>query len=500
MRRVVLLIVIALLLAVAAQARIGGGQTYSGPSSGSSRSSGGGGGGGGSSYGGGGSSSYTPSDYGSSSSSSSSSSGAQLDGCVVALIFFIIVVFIVAQVISKQGESTEVMVVDQPAALPRAAADMSALRRFDPNFSEIVFTDFCYSLFARVYEALGRGELDRYAPYVDSGVRNGLKAYATGVTSVDEIVIGSFAIISFRLGEIVQTQVEYEANYVETKNGAARRCYIRDRWTLTRSRDVLSPTPEKAKAEHCPKCGAPLETRTDGACMHCGTIIHDGSFQWFVRSISTLSEETLPPDLSGGGPEVGTDYPTRFQPNLAAKRKSLEESQPNFSWTAFLERVRLVANELQAAWTSRHWQRAQKYETGALFQMHRYWIDEYLRQGLRNVVDDFTVSQIVIVKVSSDAFFDAITVRLYASGRDYMVNEQGTIVGGGPSIPRHWSEYWTFVRGRAGAAPDARVCPNCGAPRGEGQSVVCEFCGGKIVSGEFPWILSRIEQDEAYRG
>jgi hypothetical protein len=30
--------------------------------------------------------------------------------------------------------------------------------------------------------------------------------------------------------------------------------------------------------------------------------------------------------------------------------------------------------------------------------------------------------------------------------------------------------------------------------------IVCRYCRGKIVRGEFPWILSRIEQDEAYRG
>jgi hypothetical protein len=29
---------------------------------------------------------------------------------------------------------------------------------------------------------------------------------------------------------------------------------------------------------------------------------------------------------------------------------------------------------------------------------------------------------------------------------------------------------------------------------------VCEYCQGKVTSGEFDWVLSRIEQDEAYRG
>jgi hypothetical protein len=28
----------------------------------------------------------------------------------------------------------------------------------------------------------------------------------------------------------------------------------------------------------------------------------------------------------------------------------------------------------------------------------------------------------------------------------------------------------------------------------------CEHCNAKVTSGEFDWVLSRIEQDEAYAG
>ncbi len=104
------------------------------------------------------------------------------------------------------------------------------------------------------------------------------------------------------------------------------------------------------------------------------------------------------------------------------------------------------------------------------------------------------------MKISSDAFYDAITVRMFASGFDYTVDEAGAIAGGSRDDRREWSEYWTFIRGRAGVAADAHICPNCGGALAEGQTAVCPYCGGKIVSGDFPWVLSRIEQDEAYRG
>jgi hypothetical protein len=28
----------------------------------------------------------------------------------------------------------------------------------------------------------------------------------------------------------------------------------------------------------------------------------------------------------------------------------------------------------------------------------------------------------------------------------------------------------------------------------------CEYCAVKVTSGEYDWVLSRIEQDEAYTG
>jgi hypothetical protein len=294
--------------------------------------------------------------------------------------------------------------------------------------------------------------------------------------------------------------VDFEANYTEATRAGHRRWYVLERWTLERARDILSPAPGKAAAEHCPNCGAALETRTDGACLHCGKVITRGTFQWFVRSIAVLRRDEQQPQLGGSGVETGTDWPTVYQPWVGRKLEKLAGLHPDFTPQAFDARVREAANALQDAWTTRDWHRARPYETGALFQMHRYWIDEYRRQGLQNVVGAFAVGAVEVVKVTSDAFYDAITVRLFASGYDYTVDEAGTVVGGSREEGRSWSEYWTFIRGRAGASDDAKVCPNCGGARADGQTVICEYCGGQIVTGDFPWVLSRIEQDESYRG
>ncbi len=46
--------------------------------------------------------------------------------------------------------------------------EFAQLRKFDPNFSEIVFTDFCYALYGKAHDARGHGEnaLDQFSPYL----------------------------------------------------------------------------------------------------------------------------------------------------------------------------------------------------------------------------------------------------------------------------------------------------------------------------------------------
>jgi hypothetical protein len=131
-----------------------------------------------------------------------------------------------------------------------------------------------------------------------------------------------------------------------------------------------------------------------------------------------------------------------------------------------------------------------------------YWITEYRRQRLRNVLEDVRIESLEVVKVTTDAFYDALTFRIFASMCDYTADEQGKLVCGSKTTPRRFSEYWTFIRRRGVKQKDKddEHCPNCGAPLKVNMAGVCEYCQGKITSGEFDWVLSRIEQDETYEG
>lgn len=412
----------------------------------------------------------------------------------------IVVIFILIKWWRKKQASQTLRVSTSTVA--QAAPKLDALRRFDPNFSGITFSDFCYSIYARAHHARGK-DLQQFAPYLSDAARAALQQRGGDVRAV---VIGACNVVAFSGVDnpTVTATVMYESNI--TEGGTS--WYIREQWLLERKRDILSPPPEKAKADHCPRCGAALQTRTDGSCDYCGVKIESGAFHWYVRVVTLITRETRGPLLTSNVPERGTERPTVYQPHFAQHKATFEGQHPDFAWDALDSRVRSVAKELQDAWTARDWERVRPLETENLFQMHRYWIDAYRQQSLRNVVDDFTITRVEPVKISEDAFYEAITVRIFAHGRDYTIDDRGQVVAGSKSDVRRWSEYWTFIRtkmwdnlSRLSEGPPERrpyTCPNCGASVHAGATGICSFCGGKITVGHFDWILSRIEQDEAY--
>jgi len=43
-------------------------------------------------------------------------------------------------------------------------------------------------------------------------------------------------------------------------------------------------------------------------------------------------------------------------------------------------------------------------------------------------------------------------------------------------------------------------CPSCGAPLQIEMAGNCVYCRAKVTSGDFDWVLSKIEQDDSYQG
>jgi hypothetical protein len=492
-----------LLLCVAAAARPGGGSSYHGSSS--SHSSGGYSGGGGYSSGGGGSG-----------GGGNAFAIAELiilciEHPVLGLIILIIggvIFFANAQNRGQRDWSTgggDARPPPPPPPPQNFRSALEGLRRFDDAFSVILFEDFLYALYAQVHAARGRGALDSFSAYLAPPA---IAALPRGnVTEVKTVIVGALRFTSVNASgggpnATFSVTAEFEANYTEVGAGQERAWYVREQWQLFRRASAPSRTPDKARIFACPSCGAPLDGVTLARCRYCNKEVCNGEFDWVVSGIEVLEREARGPMLTAETEEEGTDDPTVVDPNARNAYAALTQRDPATVWSAFEARVGLVFLEFQRAWAARDLTAMRPFLSDNLFEVETYWVRAYQAQRLRNITQNARITRLELARVGTDRFFDAITVRLFASSLDYTVTDDGKHVCGSRSRERTYSEYWTFLRSTRKAGPPRadRVCPSCGAPLAINMVGVCTYCQAKITAGEFDWVLSRIEQDESYTG
>jgi len=237
-------------------------------------------------------------------------------------------------------------------------------------------------------------------------------------------------------------------------------------------------------------------------CASCNEVVDNGRFDWVVEAISLASQDERPPTVTAYPPERGTDLPTYRQPDVDARWQELQSADPALALDALRARVVLIHRELSKAWSHNQLAPVRGLVSDGLFDYLQYWVDAYRRQGLRNELVDARITQSALAKIVRDRWYDALTLRIWGTGRDYVVDTAGTVVGGSKRFDRPYSEYWTLVRSasRKGAPRSDPACSNCGAPLHITMAGACEHCGAHVTAGEFDWVLSKIEQDDSYRG
>lgn len=379
---------------------------------------------------------------------------------------------------------------------------LARLRDVDPAFSLVLFEDFLYTLYTEVRHAPGVGKLDTLAPYLSASVLAEMKAAPQPLVSA--VIVGAmrFTRVHGHMADVV-VDVELEVNLTVTEGGKDATLYRVESWSLTRRANAPSRQPERARVIDCPGCGAPLSAVIAGTCSHCNQAVATADLDWRVTRAEVEKEERVPPALTGDVAEAGTDLPTVVDPDANRALEALGERDKSFSLPAFEQRVGLVFREFQVAWSAQELAHMRPFLSDNLFQTQQYWIDAYKKQGLRNVTENARIEGIELARIDSDAWYDAITVRVRATSLDYTLGDGGArVVAGSRDTERSYTEYWTLIRGasRTGPTRTELTCPNCGAPLDINMAGVCKYCQAKVTSGEFDWVLSRIEQDEVYLG
>jgi hypothetical protein len=386
-------------------------------------------------------------------------------------------------------------------------SSLDLLKDRDQAFSLPVLYDFLILLQRRAYEALSNNDWAALSTFVATSAIRDLQRENKGVSSTSQIVVGSVHLQRVQhQPRLTLLTVAFESTRIEETPSGSRRALVQETWTLRRANSAQSLEPEAILRMGCPSCGSAVETTPMGACPNCQTPITKGQLQWQVIKVDIRSRRPVKAPEVGfvkGGKEASVLLPTVLSSSISAEQRNLLGRHPDFDLDAFKGRVRTVYFELQGAWSAGRYDDIRPHVTDPMYQTLRFWMESYTQGGLRNQLDDIKLLKIALVRIELDAWYESITVRLWGEMKDYVVDETQKIVGGNAKTARTFSEYWTFLRA-AGSGCDTRSdnqCPSCGASLDNvSASGICGYCDTKITSGQFDWVLSRIEQCEAYKG
>jgi len=226
--------------------------------------------------------------------------------------------------------------------------------------------------------------------------------------------------------------------------------------------------------------------------------LEDRTAAELVVVISERSSDHLAPLLAPGFLSVGVFTALMLVPR--------EFSVGFIVWASLLAFtlpfwVLLALPVLRAHLTPCRWREA-AVETRAheAFSRHRVWIVGYREAGLRNLLKDWRIHTMELVRITTDRFFEAATVRIKAGCLDATIRgSDGAPVSGSDRYPRYFSEYWTFSRPRSRPGEDAVTsCPRCAAPVEDPRAAFCGHCGSRIVLTSGEWVLAQVEQADAY--
>ncbi len=494
----VTLLVTLLLLIATGWARPGGGGSYSSGRSSSSSSS---------------SSSSRSSSGGSYSSSGGSSGNFGVPLLISTMVLFVIVILFGA----IHDRASDVTTSTTATLASRRKVEIDDLRDYDSNFSQIVFEDFAFRLYATAHRSRTTASgLDGLAPYLAPAARAALADRTPTGQQVVTVVIGAMRPVGRWLpkrsatGEFAPDSdtrifVEYETNITTKEDNHFVTYYVVERWTFVRAATVLSRAPVASQTFPCPNCGAPWAAANSGGhvCAHCNEAVDNGRFDWAVTHIELQECSTQPQTFTASVAEAGTLTPTVKHPNIKEQWQRLLADDPALSDDAMLMRVTYIYNQLNAAWASNDLTSARDVVSAGLYDYLMYSIATYRDQGLVNRLVDMRITARIPVNVVRDKYYDAVTFRIWATGKDYMEKKStGEILHGSKTVSRDYTEYWTLIRSaaRRGAPQTRGRCPNCASPLEVGQAGECNHCKAYLASGDFDWVLSKIEQDDAYTG
>ncbi len=214
----------------------------------------------------------------------------------------------------------------------------------------------------------------------------------------------------------------------------------------------------------------------------------------------------VPPELAGsvGGALMGGDaaasfYTPRVERALWDEVKEIQSHDPGFDIRRFADEACTAFVKVQRSFTEQDAGAARHVLATPLWEQARHQIEEYRRNGRRNVQEQLQIQSVRFLGAHSRHGYDTVGLRLFTATIDYDVLTATSEIVRGDKILRPLAVDVLLERSSsATTVADGGTlrerCPHCGAPLSLDWDGSCKYCKADIMSGQFDWVVSKIIQ------
>ncbi len=382
----------------------------------------------------------------------------------------------------------------------------NVIKASDKAFSPVIFKDFVGLLFMRYMTLRGIGNnFNEIRPFFSDATLTDEDIKDTSRYS--EVAINSIIINNaYQNDDYVYVGVSIRADYTRTTaQGDSKRQQSNIVMLLRRDKNAQTVEPKDSTRICCPHCGANENFTDAGTCTHCGQAIVPGKSTWQVVEMSgennVVSINSTFLNYSDSDDETMQVH-IQVSENCSAAmdamaRKSGMENQEAFGLQFQNNVARPAILAIYKAWSDNNLKACRHLLSDRQYESMKIWTDYLAKNGVYNRMENISIDRIRIVDAQTDQFYDSIMCEIEICCADYMTDQNGKKLAGHTNATP-FRELFTFVRGaQADSSKEFSIgtCPSCGAPADAmGESAVCEYCGTKISTGKFSWVLAGIEQ------
>ena len=214
----------------------------------------------------------------------------------------------------------------------------------------------------------------------------------------------------------------------------------------------------------------------------------------------------VPPELAGsvGGALMGGDaavsfYAPRVEQALWDEVEEIRFHDPGFDIRRFADEACTAFLKVQRSFAEQDAGAARNVLATPLWEQARHQIEDYHRNGRRNVQEQLQIQSVRFLGAHSRHGYDTVGLRLFTATIDYdVLVATGEMVRGDKTLHPLAVDVLLERSSSASTIADGGTlrhrCPHCGAPLSLDWDGSCKYCKADIMSGQFDWVVSKIIQ------